>query len=187
MTLKTTLVAAGSALSLLPQLATAQGNLVVNGTFTGNVYGWALANGSIYQSVLGNPGGCVLLDNVPPSAVTDPTASQTVTGLIPGVAYAVSGQYFQGKDRGGGSPTDPSFGVAINGQFFFEAVAPGNASWQNFAFLYTASSPSIVLSLSSQINGSGVAYYIASSGMVRQFFIERDKGPIHPDGRRCPT
>ena len=26
----------------------------------------------------------------------------------------------------------------------------------------------------------------ASSGMFRQFFIERDKGPIHPDGRRCP-
>ena len=29
--------------------------------------------------------------------------------------------------------------------------------------------------------------YFASSGMFRQFFIERDKGPIHPDGRRCPT
>jgi hypothetical protein len=28
---------------------------------------------------------------------------------------------------------------------------------------------------------------LASSGMFRQFFIERDKGPIHPDGRRCPT
>jgi hypothetical protein len=28
---------------------------------------------------------------------------------------------------------------------------------------------------------------MASSGMFRQFFIERDKGPIHPDGRRCPT
>jgi alpha-tubulin suppressor-like RCC1 family protein len=28
---------------------------------------------------------------------------------------------------------------------------------------------------------------IASSGMFRQFFIERDKGPIHPDGRRCRT
>ena len=27
----------------------------------------------------------------------------------------------------------------------------------------------------------------ASSGMFRQFFIERDKGPIHPNGRRCPT
>jgi|ERR1035437_168590 hypothetical protein len=29
--------------------------------------------------------------------------------------------------------------------------------------------------------------FLASSGMFRQFFIERDKGPIHPDGRRCPT
>ena len=31
------------------------------------------------------------------------------------------------------------------------------------------------------------AFKKASSGMFRQFFIERDKGPIHPDGRRCPT
>jgi|SRR5208282_2162844 len=33
---------------------------------------------------------------------------------------------------------------------------------------------------------AGDAFY-ASSGMFRQFFIERDKGPIHPDGRRCLT
>ena len=31
------------------------------------------------------------------------------------------------------------------------------------------------------------ALFCASSGMFRQFFIERDKGPIHPNGRRCPT
>src|ERR1035437_1060496 len=28
--------------------------------------------------------------------------------------------------------------------------------------------------------------FLASSGMFRQFFIERDKGPIRLDGRRCP-
>jgi hypothetical protein len=36
-------------------------------------------------------------------------------------------------------------------------------------------------------DGAGAVENIASSGMFRQFFIERDKGPIHPDGRRCPT
>jgi hypothetical protein len=30
-------------------------------------------------------------------------------------------------------------------------------------------------------------YNSASSGMLRRFFIERDKGPIHPNGRRCRT
>ena len=32
-----------------------------------------------------------------------------------------------------------------------------------------------------------LASKMASSGMLRRFFIERDKGPIHPNGRRCRT
>jgi hypothetical protein len=32
----------------------------------------------------------------------------------------------------------------------------------------------------------GMRQIYASSGMFRQFFIERDKGPIHRGGRRCP-
>ena len=36
------------------------------------------------------------------------------------------------------------------------------------------------------ISEKAVRKLLASSGMFRQFFIERDKGPIHPDGRRCP-
>jgi hypothetical protein len=43
------------------------------------------------------------------------------------------------------------------------------------------------LYLKQRIIGPLVAENVASSGMFRQFFIERDKGPIHPDGRRCPT
>jgi hypothetical protein len=163
MTLKTFRVLAAFGLLFLPRLATAQGNLVVNGSFSGSANGWLVTNtpgGFGYQSSGGNPGGCVSLDNVTPSASSDPTASQTISGLTPGITYAVSGQYLLGKDRGGGSPTDPSFGVAIGGQFLFEAVAPGNENWQNFAFPYTATSPSIVLSLSSQINGRGVSYFI---------------------------
>src|SRR2546429_6365599 len=137
MTLKTFCVLAELALSLLPPLATAQGNLVVNGSFSGSANGWLTTNtpgGFGYQSFGGNPGGCVSLDNVTPSASADPTASQTISPLTPGITYAVSGQYLPGKDRGGGSPTDPSFGVAIGGQLLFHAVAPSNGNWQNFAF-----------------------------------------------------
>jgi hypothetical protein len=163
MTLKTYCAVAALAVLLLPPLATAQGNLVVNGSFSGSANGWQIINiagGFGYSSIGGNPGGCVSLDTVPPSASTDPTASQTINGLTPGITYAVSGQYMMGKDRGGGSSTDTSFGVAIGGLSMFEAVAPGNQNWQSFSFPYTATSPSAVLSLSSEMHGTGVSYLI---------------------------
>ena len=56
--------------------------------------------------------------------------------------------------------TDRSFGVAIDGIYLFTTTAPGNYSWQNFSFSYTAASSSVVLSLSSQINGTGISYAI---------------------------
>jgi len=141
----------------------AQGNLVTNGNFTSSANGWLVVNtpgGFGYQSVGGNPGGCVVLDNVTPSPSSDPSASQTIVGFTPGMNYAVSGQYMVGKDRGGGSPTDTSFGVAMDGVLGFETVATTNHNWLNFAFLYTATSSNAVLSLSSQMNGTGVSYLI---------------------------
>jgi hypothetical protein len=151
------------ALLLLPRLATAQGNLIANGSFSSNASGWIIVNtpgGFGYQSVGGNPGGCVLLDNVSPSPSSDPTASQTISSLTSGFVYVVSGDYQQGKDRGGGVLTDQSFGVAINSMLWFAVAAPGNFSWQHFSFSYTATSPTAVLSLSSQMNGTGVSYTI---------------------------
>ncbi len=41
--------------------------------------------------------------------------------------------------------------------------------------------------LTGRLTAGANALFCASSGMFRQFFIERDKGPIHPNGRRCPT
>ena len=153
---------------LIPRLVTAQGNLVFNGGFDSNANGWTIINtpgGFGYSTVAGNPGGGVLLDNIAPSSSSDPTASQTINSLTPGITYVVSGEYQQGKDRGGGSPTDPSFGVAIDGVFLFTAVAPNDFNWQQFSFSYTPLSSSIVLNLSSQINGTGVSYAIDNIAM----------------------
>jgi hypothetical protein len=74
--------------------------------------------------------------------------------------YVLSGDYQQGKDRGGGSPTDASFGVAVDGVVLFAALAPGSFAWQHFSFSYTAFSPSATLSISSQMNGTGISYAI---------------------------
>lgn len=150
-------------LLVFPQFVTAQGNLVVNGSFSDSAIGWTLTNspgfGSGY-SVGGNPGGCLGLDNIAPSDLSDPTASQTIHGLTPGVTYVVSGQYRRGKDRGGGSPTDPGFGVAMDGTLFYEAVIAVEGPWQSFVFLYTATSDTALLSLSSQRRGTGMSCYI---------------------------
>jgi hypothetical protein len=152
----------------IARLAMGQDNLVVNGTFSGNANGWTVINtpgGFGYSSVVGNPGGGVLLDNVTPSPSSDPTASQTISGLTTGTVYSVSGDYQPGKLRGSGLPTGPSFGVAINGEFLFTAAAPPDFVWRRFSFLHTATSSTAVLSLSSQINGTGLSYAIDNIAM----------------------
>jgi hypothetical protein len=163
--MKTHIVLAALALLLLPRLATAQGNLVANGGFNANASSWTLTNistGFGYQSIGGDPGGCVALDG-PNSLFAFPTASQTITSLTPGAIYTVSGNYRQGK---GNSP-DYSFGVAMDGVFFFEAATtvPIDLTWYSFSFQYTANSPSAVLSLSSELNGAGVSYVIDNIAM----------------------
>jgi hypothetical protein len=150
------------AIFLMPRLVAAQGNLVVNGSFTSGGGGaWTVTNAPGFAFAFeGNPGHCAPLDNPTPSDSTDPTISQTVHGLTPGVVYAVSGQYRFGKDRGGGSPADPNFGVAIDGLFLFETLVPHDAVWRDFVFLHTATSPSVVLSLSAQRNYTGVSCFV---------------------------
>ncbi len=163
MTMKKILVMTAWVFLLVPRLAMAQGNLVFNGGFDSNANGWMIINvtgGFGYSAAGGNPGGDVLLDNLTPSPSSAPTANQTISGLSPWMDYVVSGDYQQAKNRDGGSSTDPSFGAAIDGIYLFTTTAPGNYSWQNFSFSYTAASSSAVLSLSSQLNGTGLSYAI---------------------------
>lgn len=136
-------------------------NLIVNGGFNTNATGWSAANNSFggYVCCKGNPGGFFSLDSGTPSLTTDPTVSQVITGLIPGVHYVVSGDYEKEIDRGGGSPTGLSFGVAIDGAFLYESPQ-SDFAWHSFAFSFAATSPSVTLSISAQRNGTGVSYEI---------------------------
>jgi hypothetical protein len=143
-------------LSLFPQFVAAQGNLVVNGGFDTSAAGWTINPGSsFYNSKNGNPSGDVVLEGL------TGTASQTINSLNPGIIYNVSGDY---QDIDGGSLANYSFGVALNGVYFFEAIAPTNSNWYSFNFEYTAVSSSAVLSLS-QINGMGITYSIDNISM----------------------
>jgi hypothetical protein len=144
----------------LPNGGKAQGNLVFNGGFDTSTTGWMTTNvfGSGYESAQGNPPGDLLLDGLSSPS----TASQTITSLTPVAIYVVSGDY---RKVGGKVFTDYTFGVALDGIFLFRTADPGNFNWQSFSFQYTATSSSVLLSLSSKISGSDFAYAIDNISM----------------------
>ena len=163
MTLKTYIVLTALALPI-PQLAIGQGNLVFNGGFDTDASGWILTNvfaGAGYQPTFGNPPGSVSLFSLL-SFPAPSSASQTITNLTPGVIYIVSGDYQKvvGKDI-----TDNSFGVALDGVFFFETGAPTSTNWYSFNFEYTAASTTALLTLSARINGADFSYLIDNISM----------------------
>jgi hypothetical protein len=165
--LPTAIILLTALLLVFPQLVNAQGNLVINGSFDVDASGWTtsnIGNNGGYVNAKGDPGGYFFLGSATHSSSIYPTISQTVTGLIAGDSYIVSGNYAF-LDQGT-LPTDASFGVAINSVFLFEAVAEsGEIQWPNFSFLYTATSSSAVLSLSSEINNTDIQYGIDNISM----------------------
>jgi hypothetical protein len=138
MLLKTSLGLVILACLCFPQLAKAQGNLVVNGGFDTNAADWTLTGSAIYNGYGGDPAGSVALVN------SGASASQTINGLTTGATYIVSGDY-QGVL--GLSDPYPTFQVTMNSAILFETAASGNYNWYSFSFLYTAALSSAVLSL----------------------------------------
>ncbi len=131
--------------------ATAQGNLVVNGSFDIGFSGWEASNvaGIGYDSQKGNPGGCFdLFGNQNPA-----TISQTINGLTPGISYIVSGDY-QSQEASNGN----GLGVSIDDSWHF--FGGSISAWESFSFIYTANSSSVDLSLSSRLNGTGNNYRV---------------------------
>ena len=146
------------------QYATAQSSLVVNGTFDTDASGWTINNvsqGGGYLSSAGNPAGSVFLydGKSPPFA---PTASQEISGLIPGADYIVSGDYRSGSEN---TVTGNGIGVALDGVYFFESTLQPDLNWYSFNFEFTADSTSALLSLSSQIDGSSATCLIDNISM----------------------
>jgi hypothetical protein len=148
MNLKMTMVLIALTLSCFSQSVIAQGNLVVNGDFSAGTAGWTLTNGAFYDGKFGDPTPSLQFVNTDPTA--NPTASQTINGLTIESIYLVSGNYNDNNYQGN------SFRVAMDGVLYFEDNSSGNQNWQNISFFYTATSSSVVLSLSAQVTGLGL-------------------------------
>jgi hypothetical protein len=104
--------------------AQATPTLITNGGFDGGTAGWNLGGGCFAASYTGsgNGTGAVIL-NTCGEDWTDPTASQTVTGLIVGHTYLLSWDQ-KLDDAYSGAGSGKSFGV-------FLGVDGGNALYTN--------------------------------------------------------
>jgi len=136
--------------------AVASANLVINGDFglsvpsnsTGN--GWTSSHidgAGGWRSSGGNPGGTFILNDNGTTA-SNPTLSQTISGLTVGGTYVVSGDYATGNI---GSGTDTDFGVAIDGNLWeYDVPASTTVGWSHFSESFIASSSTVTLELTGE-------------------------------------
>jgi hypothetical protein len=137
-------------LSSQPQWAHGQGNLVFNGGFDTDANGWTVNGGA--QWTEGSSGGLVELLGAPN---VDPSADQTVPGLVQGTTYTLSGQYYEFK----GTPAS-AFDATLNGTSVFTTTYLGPSAWQPFGLTFVADSTSVLLGMDSPSTDGGAGYGI---------------------------
>ena len=142
----------------------ARANLITNGDFslsvpnngTGN--GWTAANNDSlggWQTNGGNPSGTFIL-NSNGASNTDPSISQSVSGLIVGTTYRLSGDY--AYVLWGGKKGPNSFAVDINSNTYtFDYLGD---SWHSFLIDFEADSSTITINLRAEINGDDTPYKV---------------------------
>jgi hypothetical protein len=149
----------GFAVLVLPM--SAQADLVVNGTFdvfvpiNGTGGGWTNINtdgGGGFRGTGGNPGGFYIL-NDSGSPATDPTFSQTISGLTPGAAYNLTGDYSEIYALGSTDAVQ-AFGASIDGVFVFESPGLTDRLFHSFNVNFVAPAGSVTLALAAERNGT---------------------------------
>jgi hypothetical protein len=156
------------ALVILFSAFQSQANLITNGNFdspvptVGSGGGWTASGNDAaggYQTVSGDS---FFIMNAAGENATDPSISQTLTGLTIGQQYDVSGDF---TDYYGCSYCDPaalSFGIALSpGGLLLEASHPGFfPDWFTFATSFVASALSHDIIFTSERSGTDYAYAI---------------------------
>lgn len=129
--------------------------LITNGTFDTDYSGWSIQNidyNGGYRSTGGNPGGMFILNDGPG---VFPTISQTVSGLVIGQSYVVTGDYRNVYGCCAPNPSPGAFAVEFDGQIatFDIPVVGSQGGWLPFSHTFTYSGGSSVLYLRAQYNG----------------------------------
>lgn len=153
-----------SLLLFVPSAVAVAGPAVVNGDFSAGsgstATGWTKSSSTFGRTTLagGGPGGAtdyyMLIDaNGCPGSVA-PSASQTVTDLVPGESYLVQFEFKRYASYGAGTPG--TLGAFVDGTLVYtNAVVP--SAWTADAFVFTATSTSHTLMFATerQYAGSG--------------------------------
>lgn len=112
----------------------------VNGTFDTDASGWVLENNDQWSGYLadqGDPAGCVRLNEYGTCEV-DPSAAQEVYGFVPGLTYAVSGDYRPCVDWIG-NQFALSFVITVDGEIVASfARGPNGSDWSPFSAEFVA-------------------------------------------------
>jgi hypothetical protein len=120
-----------------------------NGTLDSNANGWTLGGGcgdEMWDGANGNPPGSIRL-NACGESDSDPTASQTITGLVVGATYIVKVDvHLHANSSGGG--TGKSFGIFLNAEpanpILLTEFLDGNWHTVTVPFTATATSATII-------------------------------------------
>ncbi|GAA4352150.1 hypothetical protein GCM10023185_11540 [Hymenobacter saemangeumensis] len=125
-----------------------------NGGFDTSATGWTGANidgNGGYRTTGGNPGGMFILNDAGQVA-TDPSISQTVTGLTPGTAYIIRGDYRTFYTNSVGVT---AFAIDVNGTQALALPSPGQ-TWTAFSLGFTATATSQTIRFRGEINGTDI-------------------------------
>jgi hypothetical protein len=134
-------------------------NLVSNGDFGSGYAGWIPLNNDNtggWKSTGGNPGGYFLLNSN--GGATDPTIQQTITGLVPGKWYTISGYRNNIENAAFGNPSALSFGVSVDNNVILELANTGRATWIPFSVQFKATATSHLIAISAERNGDDTQY-----------------------------
>jgi len=149
-----------------------------NGTLDTNANGWTLGGGcgdEVWDGANGNPPGSIRL-NACGEASSDPTATQTVNGLVVGTTYMIKVDV-RLHVAASGSGTGKSFGIFLNAQpgtplFLTEFL---DNSWHTVTTTFTATSTSATIIFAGELDartpgGPGittdVSYFIDNMTLV---------------------
>lgn len=150
----------GAALAGLASVASA--DFIVNGDFetfvpsNGTGGGWSsfhIDGAGGWRSTGGNLGGMFIL-NDGGNPTTDPTISQTVSGLTAGRRYVLSGDYASVYINWAPSGATNSFEVLVGGILIFEGATTDLLDWTHFSAEFIASDETMDVVIRAEANGT---------------------------------
>jgi hypothetical protein len=139
--------------------------VVVNGSFTATVDANATSNGWTSSGIDGLGGWRAGAGASPAYFILnagggsgDPTIRQTLSGLVPGTAYTLSGS-FASVHSSFGNPAAASFAVDVDGVNFATFHRPGSELvWGTFSVPVSVSKSSLEIAFRAEINGDDSSF-----------------------------